>query len=108
MQLVLAMPGQLGLHRLIASQMRSHQAFPETTMIRHEEMQQLMDDYIVPERFIKPKQISIEVQMAVRGTGGPLVTHRPDAQPGHLHFQLVGPVVYPSLECALLCLLPFH
>lgn len=77
-------------------------------MIRHKEMQQLMNNHVVPERVIKVEQLGVEIQMAVSGTGSPLFTHRADTQPGHLNIQLVGPAIYLRLECTLLYLAPSH
>lgn len=66
--MLLAMSGQLGFNRLIVFQMRSHQALPEPVVIGHEEIQQLMNDHIVPERLVQAKQIGIEIQVTARGT----------------------------------------
>jgi len=78
--------------------MRTHQTLPELPVIRHIEVQQFMYDDVVSECFIEVEQLGIEIQVPVRGAGGPLVAHRAHGQPVHLHVQLVCPVVCPSFE----------
>ena len=71
------MPGQFDFHRLIVSRMRLHQALPKPAVIWHKEMQQLMDDHIVPERLVQTRQFGIEVEVAVCGTGSRLLHMHP-------------------------------
>ena len=46
--------------------MYSHQAFPQLAMIGYGEMEQLMDDDVVPEILIESQKINIEVQVAIK------------------------------------------
>lgn len=45
--------------------MRPHQAFPKLAVIRDEEVQELVDDDVVPEAFVEVEQVVVEVQVAV-------------------------------------------
>ena len=42
-------------------------------------MKQLMDDHVVPKGTVEVEQVDAEVEMAIRGAGGPLVLHWADA-----------------------------
>ena len=44
-------------------------------MIGHEEVQQFMDNHVVPEIFVEPQQFRIKIQVAIRRTGRPFVVH---------------------------------
>ncbi len=46
--------------------MGAHQAFPEFAVVWNEEVQQLVDDHVVPKLLIKIEQFVVEIQMAGR------------------------------------------
>jgi hypothetical protein len=56
---------ELTLSTLVIPQMRPHQTLPELAVIRHGEMQQLVDNDIVSEPFIKFEQFDVKMQMPI-------------------------------------------
>jgi len=52
------------LHLLVIAKMRPHKAFPEFAMVRHGEVQQLMDDDVIRQLAVQCEQFAIEVQIA--------------------------------------------
>ena len=50
----------------VIAQVGPHQTFPQFAMIRNGEMQEFMDDNIVPQCVVQIEQLAVEVQMAVR------------------------------------------
>ena len=42
-----------------------HQCFPEPAMVWHAEVQQLVNDHIIPEGGIQAEQIKAEVEVAI-------------------------------------------
>ncbi len=46
---------------LIFSKMRTHQAFPEFAMIGNEEVQQLVDNHVIPKLLIETEQFVVEI-----------------------------------------------
>ena len=61
--------------------MSSHEAFTEYSVVGYEEVQQFMDDNVVPDSFVHIQQLDIEIQTTLGGAGGPFVFHRPDTEP---------------------------
>lgn len=93
---------QLFFANLVIPQMCSHQNFPELAMIGHEEMQELMDNHVVPEILVERQQFRVEIEVAIRRTGRPFVVHGAHAEPDDLHFQLHSPLMDATLEDLLL------
>lgn len=87
---------------LVIPEVCSHQNFPELAMIGHEEVQEFMDNHVIPEILVESQQFRVEVQVAIRRTGRPFVVHRPHAKPDDVHFQLHSPLPDAALEGLLL------
>ena len=65
--------------------MEPHVALPQLVVVGDEEMQQFVDDDVVPKVLIQIQQFDIEVQMAIDRTGGPFITHRAHTKPHHFN-----------------------
>ena len=86
---------------LILAKMGAHQAFPELAVVGYGEVQQFMDDHVIPDLFVHLHQFSVEIQMALCGAGGPLVLHGSNAEPHNLNVKFVGPIANALLESNL-------
>jgi len=78
--------------------MGAHQGFPEAAVIGHREVQEFVNNHVVPELWIEGQEIGAEVQLPSGGARGPLVAHGAHGKPGDRHLQLLGPVVHALLE----------
>ena len=67
-------------------------------MIGHREVQEFVNNHVVPELWIEGQEIGAEVQLPSGGARGPLVAHGAHGKPGDRHLQLLGPVVHALLE----------
>ena len=83
---------------LIVPQMCPHQALPEFAVIGHKEMQEFVDNDIVPEFLIEFQKFAVEIQMSVGGTGRPLVVHRAHPKPDDMYVQFISPRMDTALE----------
>ena len=98
---------QSSFAKLVIPQMCSHQNFPESAVIGHEEVQEFMDNHVVPEILVEPQQFLVEIEVAIRRTGRPFVVHGAHAKPDDVHIQLHSPLLDAALE-SLLLLGPFR
>ena len=89
---------QLRFICFILTKIGSHQNLPEFAMVGHEEVQQLMDDHVIPDLFVELQQFGVEIKMALRGAGGPLVLHWPNAEPRYPDVEPGGPCENTLLE----------
>ena len=72
--------------------MEAHQAFPELAVVGHGEVQQFMNNHIIPDLFVHVEQFGVEIKMALRGAGDPLVLHGANTEPCHLNVKFGGPI----------------
>jgi hypothetical protein len=56
------------MERLIIAEMCAHETLPEFSVIRNEEVQQLVDDDVVSYRGIESKELAVEIQITGRRT----------------------------------------
>ena len=78
--------------------MRPHQAFPELSVVRYGEVEEFVNDHIVPEILVQVEKFKVEVHVAVCGARGPLVAHRANAEPDDFHVQFFRPAIHATFE----------
>ena len=76
------------------TQMSTHQTLPEPPVVGNAEVEQFMDDHVVPKGTVEVEQVDAEVEMTIGGAGGPLVSHWAHADPHHIHIKLLSPFVH--------------
>ena len=59
----------------MVSQIRSHKAFPQLAMIGRREVEQFVDDDVVPDVGVEAQQLPVEIQVAIGRTRGPFVCY---------------------------------
>ena len=91
---------------LIIAKMRPHQRFPQFAVVRHGEMEQLMDDDVIAKLRVHAEQLIVEAQRARSRAGGPLAAHRADVDGVRFHVELRGPFEHAGFE--LLPVAPWH
>ena len=67
-------------------------------MVRHEEVQQFVDDHVIPDPFLHVEQLGVEIEVPLRGAGCSFVTHGPDAEPDYPDIEFPGPLTDALFE----------
>ena len=93
---------QLAFTDFVIPEVRPHQTLPKLAVIGHEDVQEFMDDHVVPEVLVESKQFGVEIEVSIGRTGRPFVMHGPHAQPDDFHIQLHSPLPDAALEGLLL------
>ncbi len=69
----------------VIAQMRTHEALPQFAVVRHREVEQLMNDDVIADIPVEMQKLSVEVQIPAGGTGCPFVAHWAKGEPPPCH-----------------------
>lgn len=82
-------------------EMCQHPAPPELAVVRHREVQKLVDNHIVAKLTIEGEQFIIEIQIAGGGVRRPFAAHRAHIDCRHLGIELSRPLLDARLKLSL-------
>src|SRR5690625_1102134 len=78
--------------------MNAHEALPEFTVIGNGKMEKFMNDNIVADFAVELEQFDIEIEVARRRAGGPLVAHRTYRERPDIDVESRRPFVHASFK----------
>lgn len=90
------------METLIVSEVCAHQALPQTSVVRHVIVEELMDDDVVNDVALKSQQLVVEGECPSGRAGSPLPSHWANGEAGYLNVKPNGPLEHSSLQGILL------
>jgi hypothetical protein len=70
-------------------------------VVGYEKVKQFVNDDVIPQFLIEIEQLSVEIQVAAGGAGGPFAAHGSHAEPDHIHIKFFRLVANPTFEFSL-------